>query len=142
MECEPLGFPGVVEFGFSVPPGAIANFPRASPAGTFALLPVGSGIGLSDRRGSADLPCISNFATCAVDGGAACFSGFSACFSAATLSGAGTGFSSTSFFCSSGLGSTFGPCGSGRSAAASFGISAFARSCGVSVTGTFHFALR
>jgi hypothetical protein len=70
----PFTFPGVVEVGFNVPPGATANLPRASPAGILALLAVG--IGLSESNGSADLPCISIFAICAVDGGAACFSGF------------------------------------------------------------------
>src|SRR5579863_2834972 len=103
VEGVPLDFPGVSEFGFSVPPGAMANFPRASPLGTLALLPGGNGIGLSDTSGSSALPCISIRATCAGDGGATCLSDFSARFSVFTLIGLGDGFStclssSSSFF--------------------------------------------
>ena len=36
VEGVPFVFPGVSEFGFNVPPGAIAKRPRASPAGMLA----------------------------------------------------------------------------------------------------------
>src|SRR5437763_14048834 len=52
-------FPGVSEFGLSVPPGAIANLPRASPAGIFTFAFAGGGIALSESSGSVALPCIS-----------------------------------------------------------------------------------
>jgi hypothetical protein len=61
VEGVPFVLPGFSEFGFSVPLGATAKRPRASPAGMLA-----PGVGctaLRDRSGSSALPCISSRAT-------------------------------------------------------------------------------
>ena len=59
VDGVPLALPGVIEFGFKVPPGAMANLPSASPFGIFASGPLGNGIGLRESIGSFDLPCIA-----------------------------------------------------------------------------------